>query len=115
MEWKNQCPKTLVRGVALIQEKWTLMIISHLLNEPCGFNELARKTQGVSATTLSQRLSVLEEHGLVTKTIHSTMPPRTSYQLTEAGKGLAPVIAEIEKWSAKHIPEDSSLDSNCAG
>ncbi|HJP82303.1 MAG TPA: helix-turn-helix domain-containing protein [Fimbriimonadaceae bacterium] len=99
MEWKDCCPRTLVKGVGLIQEKWTLLIISHLLNEPCGFNELARKTEGVSATTLSQRLSALEEEGLVKKTIHSTMPPRTSYELTPAGRGLAPVLVAIENWS----------------
>lgn len=103
MEWKDRCPKNLVRGVALIQEKWTLLIIGHLMAEPCGFNELARKAQGVSATTLSQRLSFLEDAGLVKKTIHSTMPPRTSYELTEAGRGLGPALQEIEAWSEKYL------------
>ncbi len=106
MEELNRCPKSLVRGVALLQEKWTLLIISHLLNEPCGFNDLARKTSGVSATTLSQRLGVLEEAGLVTKTIHSTMPPRTSYELTAAGRGLAPVLKAIENWSNSFLPDE---------
>lgn len=79
------------------------MIISHLLENSCGFNELARKTEGVSATTLSQRLGLLEQAGLVTKTVHSTMPPRTSYELTEAGRGLKPVMEAIAEWSQKYI------------
>jgi DNA-binding HxlR family transcriptional regulator len=110
MEWKDRCTTTLCRGVGLIQEKWTLQIISHLLDEPVGFNELARKTQGVSATTLSQRLNFLEDAGLVKKTIHSTMPPRTSYELTEAGDGLLPVLQAIQDWSAKHLADDSKCD-----
>lgn len=118
MEWKDRCPKNLVRGVALIQEKWTLMIIAHLMAEPCGFNELARKAQGVSATTLSQRLGVLEEAGLLKKTIHSTMPPRTSYELTDAGRGLGPALTEIESWSEKYLADKDlgeDIDSDCPG
>jgi DNA-binding HxlR family transcriptional regulator len=30
------------------------------------------------------------------------MPPKTSYELTEAGRALAPVIHAIEAWSAEH-------------
>ncbi len=118
MEWKDRCPKNLVRGVALVQEKWTLLIIAHLMAEPCGFNELARKAQGVSATTLSQRLSVLEEAGLVKKTVHSTMPPRTSYELTEAGHGLQPALEAIESWSEKYLADKDlgeDIDSDCPG
>lgn len=115
MEWKDRCPKNLVRGVALIQEKWTLLIIAHLMAEPCGFNELARKAHGVSATTLSQRLTFLEKAGLVKKTIHSTMPPRTSYELTEAGLGLGPALKEIEAWSEKFLADKEldELEADC--
>jgi len=95
----------LIRGVALLQEKWNLLIVSQLLKSTCGFNELSRKAKGVNATTLSQRLSALEEAGVITKTIHSTMPPRTSYELTEAGRALKPVLDAIEEWSKIHLPE----------
>lgn len=94
----------LVRGVALLQEKWTLLIVSQLMHGSCGFNELSRKAKGVNATTLSQRLSLLEEAGIVAKTIHSTMPPRTSYELTESGQALQPVLDAIEAWSNSYIP-----------
>lgn len=95
----------LVRGVVLLQEKWVMLIVHQLLQCPSGFNELSRKAEGVNPTTLSQRLALLEDAGLVTKTIHSTMPPRTSYELTEGGRALAPVLKSIEEWSAAHLPE----------
>src|SRR5438105_420373 len=75
---------SLVRGVQLLQEKWLLLIVHRLLHGPVGFNELSRQAQGVNATTLAQRLCQLEQAGLAVKTVHSTMPPRTSYELTDA-------------------------------
>ena len=96
---------SLVRGDAFLQEKWLLLIVSSLRSGPSGFNELARKAEGVSATILSQRLSLLEEAGLVAKTVHSNMPPRTSYELTEGGYALGPVLDAIQNWSDAHLPE----------
>src|SRR5262245_59269231 len=96
---------SLIRGVLLLQEKWVLLIVDKLLRGPIGFCELNRKAQGVNTTTLSQRLDLLEQAGLVTKTIHSYMPPRTSYELTEAGQALKPVLNAIEKWSEKYLSD----------
>lgn len=98
-------PPSLIQGVLLLQEKWVLLIVHRLLHGPLGFCELNRKAHGVNTTTLSQRLDLLEQSGLVTKTIHSTMPPRTSYELTEAGRALQPVLEAIEAWSEKYLPE----------
>lgn len=99
-------PPSLVRGVLLLQEKWVLLIVHRLLQGPVGFCELNRKAHGVNTTTLSQRLDLLEQMGLVVKTIHSTMPPRTSYELTEAGSALRSVLEAIEAWSEKYLPAE---------
>lgn len=100
----------LIRGVVLLQEKWVMLIVHQLLAGPAGFNELSRKAEGVNVTTLSQRLALLETSGIVTKTIHSTMPPRTSYELTESGKALKPVLDCIETWSQAFLPEATTTD-----
>ncbi len=94
----------LIRGVLLLQEKWVLLIVHRLLHGPLGFCELNRKAKGVNTTTLSQRLDLLEQAGVVTKTVHSFMPPRTSYELTEAGRALQPVLKAIEAWSETYLP-----------
>ncbi len=101
-----------VRGALLLQEKWVLLIVNQLMKGPVGFNELSRKAEGVNVTTLSQRLALLEHTGLVVKTIHSTMPPRTSYELTEAGQALKCVLDAIETWSEKYLSPDA-LASSC--
>jgi hypothetical protein len=50
---------------------------------------------------LSQRLDLLERSGVLTRTVHSTIPPKTSYELTEAGRGLSSVIEAIDAWSER--------------
>ncbi len=94
---------TFIRGALLLQEKWVMMIVHSLLGGSISFNELMRRG-GVNTTTLTQRLNLLERAGLLVKTIHSTMPPRTSYELTEAGLALKPILDAITEWSGKYLP-----------
>ncbi len=94
-----------VKAVAVLQEKWSLLIVGALMEGPAGFNELSRKVSGVCPATLSQRLSLLEEAAIVSKTVHSTMPPRTSYVLTGSGEDLRPVIEALSVWADKHLNE----------
>ena len=92
-----------IRGALLLQEKWVLMIVHSLLGGSISFSELMRRGN-VNTTTLTQRLNLLEHTGLLVKTIHSTMPPRTSYELTEAGLALRPVLEAVTEWSGKYLP-----------
>ncbi|MBI1756652.1 MAG: helix-turn-helix transcriptional regulator [Fimbriimonas ginsengisoli] len=115
MSSDSESVPALARAVALLQEKWALLVVARLMEGPSGFNELSRRVCGICPTMLSQRLSLLEDAGLVSKTIHSTMPPRTSYELTEAGKALKPVLDALETWAAGHLGPKAAcpiLDGN---
>ena len=97
------CPsRHLTAGVTLLQEKWVLLIVRVLLSGPVGFNDMARNAGDVNSTTLAQRLATLEKAGMIKKTVQSVMPPKTSYELTEVGLALKPVIEAIETWSEKY-------------
>lgn len=100
-EAEFNCPA--VQAIELLQEKWVLHIIRDLLGGPKGFNELRRNIGGCNPTTLAQRLEHLEGTGIVHKTVHSTMPPRTSYELTPAGIALQDVIGAIDAWARTHL------------
>ena len=89
-------------SIDLLQEKWVMHIVRALLEDGRGFNELSR-TVGVNAATLSQRLEKLERLGLVDKAVESTMPPRTRYSLTQAGRELQNVIDAIDAWARTHM------------
>ncbi|HEX7000530.1 MAG TPA: helix-turn-helix domain-containing protein [Trueperaceae bacterium] len=90
-------------SIDLLQEKWVMHIIRALLARPLGFNAIAREVGGVNTATLTQRLERLERLGILDKSVESTMPPRTRYQLTAAGKELQAVIASIDAWARRHI------------
>ncbi len=95
------CP--VYEAINLLQEKWTLHIVRSLLDGPKGFNELGRDIGGCNPTTLTQRLERLEAMGIVTKTVRSTMPPRTLYTLSEAGRELESVIRAVGGWGKQFL------------
>lgn len=96
------CPAA--NAIGILQEKWTLFIVRSLLEGPKGFNELRRELD-CNPSTLSDRVDTLERAGIITKTIHSTMPPRTSYELTCAGHELQSVITAIDTWARTYLNE----------
>lgn len=99
----DYCP--VYASIDLLQEKWVLHVVRSLLQGPHGFNELARAVGGANATTLSHRLERLEALGVIDKSVESTMPPRTRYQLTETGRELEAVIQAIDRWGRAHMQE----------
>jgi DNA-binding HxlR family transcriptional regulator len=96
-------------AIQLLQEKWTLHIVRALLDGPMGFNGLGRAVGGCNPATLKLRLDHLEELALVTRTVHSYMPPRTSYALAPAGVDLQRVIMAIDGWGREHLPSARPL------
>jgi DNA-binding HxlR family transcriptional regulator len=84
----------------IIGQKWTLQIVHHLIDRPtCRFCELQEALGGVNPSTLSSRLKMLEEVGLVHRVQISAIPPHVEYSLTEMGAELRDVIAAITAWS----------------
>ena len=96
------CP--VYASIDILQEKWSLHIIRRLLERELGFNEL-RRAVGCNPATLTERLSHLEELGIVTRTVHSMMPPKTSYALTPAGGALQNVVEAIAAWGRRYLDE----------
>ena len=76
-------------------------IVRALLDGPLGFNELGRAVGGCNPATLKVRLDHLEDLGLLRRTVHSQMPPRTSYELAPAGVDLQRVIDAIDALGAR--------------
>jgi DNA-binding HxlR family transcriptional regulator len=81
---------------------WTLPVIHSLgLKEPARFNELKRRTEGISATSLTERLSELERQGIVQRKVFPDSPPRVEYSLTKKGWELSAVLSEFADWAVK--------------
>ena len=90
-------------AVELIGRRWSGALISVMLRGPQGFNELMASVPGLSDRLLTERLRELESEGLVRRTVISGPPVRVSYELTEAGKGLKPVIEGLGRWAERWV------------
>jgi DNA-binding HxlR family transcriptional regulator len=82
------------RSMDLIGERWTLVLVRHLLSGARGFAELRERT-GIAPRVLSTRLKSMSDNGLVT-TVQAGS--RRHYTLTDLGRSLAPLVHEIARW-----------------
>jgi DNA-binding HxlR family transcriptional regulator len=98
---RQYCP--VYDAIQVLQEKWTMHIVRALLDGPMGFNELGRTVGGCNPATLKVRLDHLEALGILRRTVHSQMPPRTSYELAPSGVALQRVIDAIDAWAREHL------------
>lgn len=66
------------------------------------FMDLIRAVEGIGAKMLSKELQALEMNQLVKRTVCNTKPITVEYEITEYGKTLQPIIAEIGNWGKEH-------------
>jgi DNA-binding HxlR family transcriptional regulator len=71
------------------------------MHEPSRFNELKKKIGGISATSLSERLTELEARGVVKRSVYPESPPRVEYSLTDKGKELQRLLCRLADWVVK--------------
>ncbi len=97
----KECPVD--RALSVMGGKWTPQIIYELLGGTRRFGELRKALPGVSPKTLTERLRMLEEQALVTRTIYPEVPPRVEYALTEHGQSLGKIVDAMLEWGADQI------------
>jgi DNA-binding HxlR family transcriptional regulator len=88
---------------------WTLPVIHALgLKEPARFNELKRRIQGISATSLAERLNELDQRKIIERKVYPETPPRVEYSLTKKGMELRALLGELAEWVKKWDTQDIS-------
>ena len=90
--------------LARIGDKWTVLVVEQLCEgrSPMRFNEIRRSIDGISQRMLTLTLRALERDGLVTRTVHPTIPPRVDYGLTELGRTLRQPLVAVADWARAH-------------
>lgn len=98
----DKCP--IVYAMELIGSKWKMPILWNLTQEDgLHYNELKRRIHGVTNTMLTKCLRELEVEELVTKNSYGTVPPSTTYHLTDIGKQLVPSLDGLYQWGEGHL------------
>ncbi len=103
MSSKLECP--IMATIAMVSDKWKVLIICKLRENTLRFNELRRELKGVTQRVLTHQLRELEADGLVTRQVFAEVPPRVEYSLTELGRTLVPVLQHLEIWAEEHAEE----------
>ena len=91
--------------LALVGDKWTVLIIVLLGDGPKRFNEIKRMVGGISQRMLTFTLRGLERDGLVTRTVFPTTPQRVDYELTKLGGTLWKAVEPLSSWARAHVRE----------
>jgi DNA-binding HxlR family transcriptional regulator len=100
-KYGQPCP--VARSLEFLGERWTLLIVRDLLMGAKKFQDFSASLSGVAPAVLSNRLKVLEKHGIVSRQLYSKHPPRAEYALTERGLELRPVVRALGIWGARHL------------
>jgi DNA-binding HxlR family transcriptional regulator len=93
----------LVLGQNLIAGKWTIPILWHLREGDKRFSELHNLCKFTSHSVFTKQLRQLEDSGLIKRDVHSEVPVRVEYSLTEIGAKLIPVLSALIDWSQDYI------------
>jgi DNA-binding HxlR family transcriptional regulator len=88
-----------------IGDKWAIYVVDRLGDGPRRFSELHRGIEGITGRMLTVTLRGLERDGILTRTVHATVPPRVDYELTVLGRTLLDTIGQLVAWADAHIAE----------
>lgn len=96
------CPVTYC--LSMIGGKWKPVIIFCIANGIDRFGAMQRAVRGITKQMLTKQLRELEADALISRTVYAEVPPRVDYALTDKGRSVLPIIAEMRMWGQNHMP-----------
>ncbi|MFI7673638.1 winged helix-turn-helix transcriptional regulator [Actinophytocola sp. NPDC049390] len=97
--YEQHCP--VARAAEVLTEPWTLLVLRELLRGAERRADIAKGVPRMSASLLTARLRTLVANGLVVEVVHHPRDKR--YRLTEAGRGLRPVVDQLGRWGQRWL------------
>jgi DNA-binding HxlR family transcriptional regulator len=107
--YQQNCP--IAKGLDVLGERWTLLILRELIGGPRRYGDLRGQLPGIATNLLADRLRELEQAGLVDR---EELPPpvaRTVYTLSQTGwRKVLPVVRAIATFGLDMVvPDESAL------
>jgi DNA-binding HxlR family transcriptional regulator len=95
---------SIARTLALIGDRWTLLVLRDVANGVRRFDELAGHL-GIARNVLSQRLARLAQAGLIDRTAYREPGARErhEYRLSGPGRELMPILVAIMDWGDRNL------------
>jgi DNA-binding HxlR family transcriptional regulator len=101
-EKRSGCP--IATSLDMLGDRWTLVILRDMVMGKTRFGDFLKSPEGIPTNILTDRLSRLQEFGLIDKKPYQQKPTRYEFRLTQKGADLLPVMQEICRWAARHLP-----------
>jgi len=105
---KEPCP--VARGVDLIGDRWSLLIVRDAFDGTRRFGDFQRSL-GVARNILTDRLRKLVEGGILEMQGASDGTAYQEYVLTAKGQSLFTVVVALRQWGEQHLFENGERHS----
>ncbi len=104
MEARDACPCSeacpIGEAIRMVGGRWKLRILCALTADgTLRYNDLKRKTSGITPAVLSSSMKELEQDGLVIRVQYQEIPVRVEYSATERARRLMPIIDSLAAWA----------------
>ncbi|GAA3864081.1 helix-turn-helix domain-containing protein [Saccharothrix violaceirubra] len=96
----HACP--VVEVLDRVAGKWSILVLVAAAHGPIRFTELERAVEGISRRMLTLTLRTLERDGLLTRTVHATVPPKVEYAHTPMARELHASLLQLTDWAHRH-------------
>jgi DNA-binding HxlR family transcriptional regulator len=89
------------KALDVVGDRWTLLIVRELITSgPSRYTDLLKGLPGIATNLLADRLKEMEKAGVVRSWAAPPPVATTLFDLTERGRGLRPILAELGRWGA---------------
>jgi DNA-binding HxlR family transcriptional regulator len=107
MKWDklDEEPCSLSRTVAVVGDRWTLLILRESFLRVRRFEAFQSSLQ-ITRHLLSERLKKLVRFGILRRVPYSEAPKRYEYILTQKGLDLYPIIMAMVHWGDTHMGDE---------
>lgn len=104
---RSDCP--IHFGLEVFGDPWSLLIIRDLMFKGrTTYTEFLRAEEGIATNVLADRLTRLEQDGVIEAQRDERTGRAMRYRLTAKGTDLLPVLLDIIAWSATHDPRTAA-------
>jgi len=81
------------------------VVLRDMLTGKKRFSEFLTSPEKITTSVLTDRLTLMERHGLVVKEPYQVRPMRFEYTLTRKGEALLPLLQQMSRWANHFIPD----------
>src|SRR5690242_18548962 len=96
-------PCLIAQTLDVLGDRWTLLILRDLMSGLHRYSDILGNCAGMSPNVLANRLTRLENDGLVNREYHRELPPRVDYTLTEKGWAVRPILLSLIGWGRTYV------------